>query len=290
MPQVEPVMEEAYNALIDLGFGSYEARAYCAMLNTSPANGYQIAQKSGIPRAKIYECLQRLVARGAAVQVETQGDDPRLFVPTDPKALVDRMQDNFDTALTRARDALKRYQDNPRVAEVLWRITSQQDLIERGRKLADGAQKSLHVAIWSEEFAALLPHFLGALERDVRMALVLYDPHPEMERLQERCAGAILHGRSKRQAVPVMGRQFVLVADRERCISGSVFPDDKVEGVYTLNLGLVTNAVDLVNHEIYLERVMVAIGDPIVAIFGPDLEQLDPFFPPAPPSVNNGRT
>ncbi len=280
-PQVEPAMEEAYNALVELGFGSYEARAYCAMLNTSPANGYQIAQKSGIPRAKIYECLQRLVARGAAVQVETQGDDPRLFVPTDPKALVDRMQDTLDTALARARGALKRYQGNPRVAEVLWRITSLQDLIERGRKLTDSARKSLHVAVWSEEFTDLLPHFLDALDRNVRTALVLYDPHPEMAQLQQRCTGAILHSRTKRQSIPVLGRQFVLVADRERCISGSVFPDEKVEGVYTLNLGLVTNAVDLVNHEIYLERVMEAIGEPLIAIFGPELERLDPFGPPA---------
>ena len=47
-----------------------------------------------------------------------------------------------------------------------------------------------------------------------------------------------------------------------------------------MNLGLVTNAVDLVNHEIYLERVMVAAGKPITEIFGRDLDKLDPFAPP----------
>jgi len=39
--------------------------------------------------------------------------------------------------------------------------------------------------------------------------------------------------------------------------------------------------VDLVNHEIYLERVMTAAGESLVAIFGPDLEKLDAFDPPA---------
>jgi len=43
--------------------------------------------------------------------------------------------------------------------------------------------------------------------------------------------------------------------------------------VFTMNLGLV-------NHEIYLERVMVAAGEPITEIFGSDLERLDPFSPP----------
>ncbi len=110
---------------------------------------------------------------------------------------------------------------------------------------------------------------------------MLYDPHPGLADLQKLCPGVIQHNRSKRQAIPVMGRQFVLVADMERCISGSVFPNNVVEGVFTMNLGLVTNAIDLVNHEIYLERVMVAAGQHITDIFGNDLDKLDPFKPPA---------
>lgn len=271
------VMSEAYEALMAIGFGSNEARAYCALLDKSPANGYQIAQKSGIPRAKVYECLQRLVARGAAVQVETQGDEARFFAPTDPKELISSIEDGLNSAVDRARNALDNYQGSPQVVEVLWRVNSQQDLILRGQKLTRDARKTLHVAIWPEEFQALYPDISDAVNRGVKTALVLYGPHPELENLQKICPGAILHSRTKRSAVPIMGRQFVLVADRERCITGSIFKDDVVEGVFTLNLGLVTNAVDLVNHEIYLERVMVEVGEPLTQRFGPDLEKLDPF-------------
>ncbi len=263
-----------------LGFGNYEARAYCALLTRSPANGYQVAQESGIPRAKIYECLQRLVTRGAAIQVESQDETGRLFAPTDPKELINSIEDSLSASLGRARDALDQFKDFPRMVEVLWRITSRQDLVDRGLKLTGHVSKTLHVAIWSDEFEKLLPQLLAAAEKGIKIALVLYDPHPGLEKLQALCPGVIQHNRSKRQAIPVMGRQFVLVADRERCITGSVFPNNVVEGVFTMNLGLVTNAVDLVNHEIYLERVMVAAGDPVARIFGHDLEKLDPFSPP----------
>jgi HTH-type transcriptional regulator, sugar sensing transcriptional regulator len=276
----ESLIQAAYQALMALGFGNYEARAYCALLEKSPANGYQIAQQSGIPRAKIYECLQRLVNRGAAIQVESQDAEARLFAPTDPDALLDGIEDGLNTAVNKARTALESLEKTPRIVEVLWRVISQQDIIERGIKLAEKATTTLHVAIWSEEFDALLPALSAALDRGVKIALVLYSPHPGLADIQKRCTGAILHSRSKRQAIPIMGRQFVLVADRERCITGSIFPDDDVEGVYTLNLGLVTNAVDLVNHEIYLERVMVEVGKPLAEIFGADLERLDPFDPP----------
>lgn len=272
--------QAAHEALMTLGFGNYEARAYCALLKKSPANGYQIAQESGIPRAKIYECLQRLVSRGAAIQVESQDADARLFAPTDTTALIDSIEDGLTSAVKNARDALEKLRQRPQVLEVLWRITSQQDIIERGLKLTETAEKTLHVAIWAEEFDALVPSLRAAVDRGVQLALVLYSPHAALAELQSHCTGAILHSRTKRQAIPVMGRQFVLVADRHRCISGSIFPDNRVEGVFTLNLGLVTNAVDLVNHEIYLERVMVEVGKPLAEIFGADLERLDPFSPP----------
>ena len=93
-------------------------------------------------------------------------------------------------------------------------------------------------------------------------------------------AGAIQNGRSKTQAVPVMGRQFALVADRKHCITGSIFPDDNVEGVFTLNRGLVTNVVDLVNHEIYLELIMLEVGKPVWDLFGKNLAKLNAFDPP----------
>lgn len=278
---MENRLKDAHDALMALGFGNYEAKAYCALLTRSPANGYQVAQASGIPRAKIYECLQRLVSRGAAIQVESQDDAARLFAPTDPKELLNNIAGGLEASMERARDALEHFKDSPRMVEVLWRITSRQDLVDRGLKLTNDADQTLHAAIWSEEYAKLLPNFLAAAERGIRIALVLYDPHPGLVQLQKLCPGVIQHNRSKRQAIPVMGRQFVLVADMERCITGTVFPNNVVEGVFTMNLGLVTNAVDLVNHEIYLERVMVAAGESITDIFGNDLDKLDPFVPPA---------
>ena len=278
---MENRIKDAYEALMALGFGNYEARAYCALLTRSPANGYQVAQASGIPRAKIYECLQRLVTRGAAIPVESRDDDARLFAPTDPKELINNIEHGLEASLDRARDALNQFKDAPRMVEVLWRITSRQDLVDRGLKLTAESAETLHVAIWSDEFEKLLPSLLAAAKRGIRIALVLYDPHPGLAELQTLCPGVIQHNRSKRQAIPVMGRQFVLVADMERCITGSVFPNRVVEGVFTMNLGLVTNAVDLVNHEIYLERVMVAAGKPITAIFGRELDKLDPFTPPS---------
>ena len=275
-------MRDACEMLTELGFSDYEARAYCALLDRSPANGYQVAQQSGIPRAKVYECIERLIARGAVVRVESMDESARLYAPMDPKELIDRIERDISATCGRARDALKRYQSNPQVVEVLWRVVSEQDLIQRGRSLAEGAKKTLHVALWASEFDVLLPSLIDAADRGVRIALVLYGAHKGVKKLQERGAGAIRHGRSKRVALPVMGRQFVLVSDREQCITGSIFSAENVEGVFTMNRGLVTNAIDLVNHEIYLERILLEVGEPVTDLFGRNLDRLDAFTSPLP--------
>lgn len=275
-------MRDAYEMLTELGFSDYEARAYCALLDRAPANGYQVAQQSGIPRAKVYECIERLLARGAVVRVESMDSETRLYAPVDPKELIDRIESDVSATCDRARDALERYRGNPQVVEVLWRVVSEQDLISRGRSLSENARKTLHVALWASEFDVLLPSLLDAADRSVKIALVLYGAHRGIRKLQERGAGAVRHGRSKRVAVPVMGRQFVLVADREQCITGSIFSPDNVEGVFTMNRGLVTNAVDLVNHEIYLERILLEVGEPVTDLFGRNLDRLDAFDPPLP--------
>ena len=41
-----------------LGFTDYEARAYLALLQRHPQNGYELAKASGIPRPNIYSVLQ----------------------------------------------------------------------------------------------------------------------------------------------------------------------------------------------------------------------------------------
>ena len=67
--------QEAHKALMASGFGDYEARAYCALSTETPANGCQMARRSGIPRTKVHERLGRLLARCPS---RTAGDCGRL--------------------------------------------------------------------------------------------------------------------------------------------------------------------------------------------------------------------
>jgi hypothetical protein len=41
------------------------------LLQQNPSTGYQLSKLSGVPRSRIYETLERLVAKGYAVALDT---------------------------------------------------------------------------------------------------------------------------------------------------------------------------------------------------------------------------
>lgn len=273
--------ENPGKALTRIGFSEYEAKAYLALLDQSPANGYQIAKKSGVPRAKVYESLERLSERGAIVAVESSGSGARYYVPTDPRELLGRIRKNAAADCERAISAIDQYRSRSKsTVEVLWRVTSETDLISRGKDIIESSQKVLHLALWGDEYDALYPLLIDAADRGLKMAMVLYSARRNIKEFQKRGLGAVEHGQSKRPAARFLGRQFVLVGDMECCVTGSILPTGEVEGVYTLNKGLVINAVDLVHHEIYLERMLVEVGPPIWKRYGRNLKGLNPFDAP----------
>ena len=255
------MIQDAYESLKALGFSEYDARAYTALVARSPANGYQVAKASGVPRAKIYECLDRLVKKGAAVQVEPTADSKNTrYAACDFNVLMDVIEKNTATACDRARRVLARVERAEQLVEVLWRIQSEKDLIARAQTLIVEARHTLHLALWGDEFGQLFSDLTAARERGVEMSLIVYSDHPGVETLQQIGAGAVRHSRTKFGAVPIMGKQFVVVSDRKRCIVGSIFPDSgTVEGVFSMNRGILTNALDLVSHEIYLERILLEV-------------------------------
>src|SRR5262245_16506636 len=65
-------------ALVALGFSLNESRAYAALLQESPATGYEVGVRAQIPRSAVYGVLRRLVKAGAARSI---AGSPERFAP-----------------------------------------------------------------------------------------------------------------------------------------------------------------------------------------------------------------
>ena len=56
------VMDDLIANLKELGFNSYEAKVYLALLKKYPATGYEVSQIADIPQSRAYDTLKSMTA------------------------------------------------------------------------------------------------------------------------------------------------------------------------------------------------------------------------------------
>ena len=105
--------------LVTLGFSEYEAKTYMALLGNSPATGYQVSKASGVPRSMIYEVLGKLVARGAAMTLHSEGGNK--YAPVAASEFLDQLQREHEILVSTLKDDLKSLGASP-THEHVWNI------------------------------------------------------------------------------------------------------------------------------------------------------------------------
>lgn len=88
-------MEKIITTLRKLGLNRYESKAYLALVSLGVTTAGKLAEKSGIPRAKVYEVLRSLEKQGFAVSTSTR---PSKFKPVKLEDIVVRLRERAKTA------------------------------------------------------------------------------------------------------------------------------------------------------------------------------------------------
>jgi sugar-specific transcriptional regulator TrmB len=216
-------LDELVQRLQALGFSQYEARAYCALLQKSPANGHEVAKTAGIPTSKIYETLERLHHKGAVL---VQRSEPTLWAPVPHRdlmaALRQRMESTF-SAVEQGLAQLGHEQDH----QLTWSLSGRGHVVESMRAAIDRAQQRLLAAVPAEAAAELAAALRAAAERGVDLELVAGDGAeldlPEGE-----------HVRVRRRSEPGTdgGRLGVVVGDGEETVLADLGLD-RPQGMWT---------------------------------------------------------
>ncbi len=161
--------------LRQLGWGDYEARAYLALLRHNPATGYRVGKESGVPVAKVYEALARLVERGAARLLSAPGEAGQ-YVPVAPdevmaglRARQVRMLDELSRELTALFVAAEE------VPGAEW-LQGCAPILGRANTLLASAHRSIALALPQSWESALRSALAEARTRRVRVDRVTLAP------------------------------------------------------------------------------------------------------------------
>ncbi len=267
-------MADPAKLLADLGFGDYETRAYLALLRRSPANGYELAKASDIPRGNIYAVLQKLEERGAVLRMDSP--DGTRYAPVAPDELLALLKSRFGETVEAAAQALKQAGTGCETVHV-WNLDDYAALLEHARLLVESAGRELLLAVWPEEAHALAQQTRAAAERgvDIRTLCLAGCAHE-----CGACRGKVHRYRMAREHA---AHWLVCVADGSEVLAGAgrATPDGSADraatapqGVRTRQSLLVDLAASYIRHSIALAAVVADVPPEVAANLSPQTREV----------------
>ncbi len=252
-----------------LGMTEWESRAYLALLEESPATGYSVAKRSGVPRAKVYEVLTSLERKGA-VQV-TRGE-PLQYGPVPPGELIARVRAQTAHRLDAAEQAIAEHTSRGSRDAAIWDIQGRQQILATAHRLIDGAQHRIMLEIWQADAAELRAGLARAAQRGVEVIAVAYgDPDYQFARVYP-------HPLTDEVTSGLGGRWLVLSTDDREVIAGIISSGDQSRAALTTHPGLVVPVTELIRHDLYKLEMLAAYPDVLESKFGPGLTKLREMF------------
>ena len=102
-------MADLIEKLKEIGFNTYEAKVYIALLKKYPATGYEVAKLANIPQSRTYDTLKVLEEKNIVVSTNTK---PQTYTPIKPKQLTARYQKKINSTINFLDKHLPEVKDN----------------------------------------------------------------------------------------------------------------------------------------------------------------------------------
>lgn len=259
-------------ALQELGLTQSEAKIYLALLANSSANGNQVSRHAGVPSAKVYENLERLRSQGLVAQL----DDGK-FVALDLEEFLGQKRSRMREVETLLRDSVRR-KTHAVHGEILWHGRGYRALIDRAERLIATAHDEVLISAWPSELQHLLSTLDEALGRGVRVAVLVFAPHHDVEPLFANLlhhASLSAFGHAMFPAVQDRHRdQAAFVTDGAASLLMSGSTGAEWVGVRTTNPAVVETVANYIRHDIYINKIYAVFGPQLQAAYGPQLAAL----------------
>lgn len=166
---------DVVQALVALGFNLNEGRAYGALLQFGPSTGYEVSQRTEVPRSAVYGALRRLVAAGAARSIP---GTPERFVATPVEALLSVLRKRFEASTDALKDAIEELETTPTVPDA-FSVRGYERILEEAARLAQTAETTLVVSGWPRELTRLERELAAARKRRVYVVLFSHAKLPD---------------------------------------------------------------------------------------------------------------
>jgi sugar-specific transcriptional regulator TrmB len=139
-------MDENISVLKGIGLTMYEAEAYVTLTSLISSNATEIAEKSGIPRSKIYDVLKSLVKKNF---IEVEDGRPLTYNVKSPVEVLSREKERLDNEIDDTITRLTYIYENgmSQVQAPIWRIYGVDKIISQELEIIKRARNTVNMRI-----------------------------------------------------------------------------------------------------------------------------------------------
>ncbi|MHB1630384.1 MAG: TrmB family transcriptional regulator [Bacilli bacterium] len=237
--------------LVTLGFSQYEARAYLSLLKHPGVNGYEVSRQAGIPTAKIYETLAKLVDRGAAI---ASLSEPVRYQPIAPEVFFGELRQEVTARIDGLLEALPSW-TAPTPSNTIWPIVGRAVILRDYEEAIRMATHEIFCSAWSDVIVLLSSSLLEAQKRGVRLLIAVMG-----EQSQDLPISVLPLMYCGMKAEKRLGQHFsVLVTDDQHLLIGS-FDGDEGTGSRTDHPHYVLLAKEYIRHDVFGHVMIGQVG------------------------------
>jgi sugar-specific transcriptional regulator TrmB len=260
------MLDKISQKMCELGFTSYEAKAYVSLLQQYPATRYELSKNSGVPRSAIYDVINRLESYGAVSVISTQ---PEKYVPLPPEQFLRMLEQRFSQKIEVFRKSLSEIKIKME-PEQLWNLSGYQNLVSKAREMIQNAQESIYLSAWRSEVLELEKYLKEAEGRKIKVVIFSFTQIPDI-------GFNYSYQMNEKELEEVWDHKIVLVRDHEELLMGEVNKIIEKKVAWTLNKAIVQIAENYIILDITLFgiRAGVDVRDAVIEAHPGELGLLD---------------
>lgn len=259
-------MDEVVEKLKELGFNSYEAKVYIALLKKYPATGYEISKLADIPQARAYDTLKAL--ENAQI-VTASNNKPVTYTPIKPKELTKRFKRRIDSAIDFLDKKLPNVKDD--YIEPILTVSGNHRITEKIIELIKNAHEEIYLEIWAQDYKLIEHYLMEAYNRGVEIKIAGYDNFTSP-------FGMIFHHSGTSILEYNKGRRFLfLTIDNKEGLFGKMVSNNKNEDttmIWTKNAEIVFLMKAYIAHNMFLIDIEDNFPEQLRYFYGHGLKKL----------------
>lgn len=260
-------MTDLVAKLKEIGFNTYEAKVYIALLKKYPATGYEVSKLANIPQSRTYDTLKALEAKNVVAPTNTK---PVSYTPIKPKQLISSYRKKMDSTVNYLEKHLPQVKED--YNEPIITISGKPNIQNKITEVIRNAKREIYMEIWSQDFKIFEQELLNAYNRNVEIRIVGYD------NFQSKFGLIFQHAFAKDIEMSLGGRMIIIAADDTEGIVGKISsfknenPDINI--IWTQNKSITFIIKEFIVHDMYLIDVEENLVEQMKYIYGKGFKRL----------------